>query len=140
MPPRITRGSRTCQRIASLVEESGDLRPRTWANVPSRTPPTPRFTGPTSAPTRKAPAANTAAPTTQSGARTISAPGDRQGARDRADEVHDARPPARRDRVVDPDDRVVADRRDRAPAGPRSDGLRRLAAAADVGKHDQRRV
>src|SRR5258706_163833 len=140
MPPSTTRGSLTCQRIASSVCDSGDLKPKTWANVPWRTPPTPRLTGPTSAPTSSPQAAKATAPTTQSGARATSAARGRQRARDRPDEVDDPRAPARSDRVVDADDRVVADGRDRVPARTRRDRLRGLAAAPHVGQDDQRRV
>src|SRR5919204_617558 len=134
--PSTTRGSLICHRIASSVRDSGEWSPNACANVPRTTSRTPRCTGPTSAPAKTAIRRKAAPPASQPVLRVRNP----NGSRDRTHEVDDPRPPARRDRVVDADDRVIANRRDAAPAPTRGHGLGRLAAAANVGENDQRRV
>src|SRR5262245_49221426 len=122
---RSTRGTRICQRIASSVGESEVDTPGTCSRAPadSRTAPTPRWTGPARTPIASDTRRNATAEHAHSGrsprARTsgtrsatvamplLAQPGECRG--HRAEEVHEARPPARGDRVVDADDRARAD-------------------------------
>src|SRR5262249_30507419 len=129
---RITRGTRICHRIASSVGDSGEVTPGTWSLAPvdSSTSPIPRWTGPASTPTttdtiRKATAehAQTGVSPRARTSETCSAAATtgllaqaRERRRHGAEEVHEPRPPARRDRVVDAHDRPRPHGADAVPA------------------------
>src|SRR6188472_4768012 len=155
-PASRTRGTRRSQTIDSCVASSGDVTPGMPSFSPSErsTSPTPMWTGPATTPTTSATARNATAATAQPGvtprtriARAVAAaastllpsePPERRA--DRTDEIDEPRPPARRDRVVEADDRPRADRRDPRPARPCRDRPRVLRTAHRVREHDQGRV
>src|SRR5205809_897128 len=158
MPPTraasTTRGARSCQRIASWTLESGEWTSTNGMcdSADSAIPPMPIPTGPTprptsSEPTRNAPAqsrhwrgtprartrASVRARTESTAISPLRLPCDRC---DGAGEVHEPRPPPRRNTVVDRDDAVTADRREPAPARSCRDRRGGLAAADRVREHD----
>src|SRR5262249_14008074 len=150
---RITRGTRICHRIASSVGDSGEVTPGTWSLAPvdSSTSPIPRWTGPANTPTtsdttRKATAEHAqtgvsprarASETCSAAATTELLTQARERRRHGAEEVHEPRPPARRDRVVDAHDRARPHGVDAVPPRPGGHGRRLLPAADRVREHDQ---
>src|SRR5262245_29506784 len=141
----ITRGTRISHRTASSVGESEVETPGTCSRAPadSSTEPTPRSTGPARTPIASDTSRNATAEHAHSGVsprartsvacsatdvmRLLAKACERR--RHRAEEVDEARTPAGRDRVVDPDDRAGSHGADAVPAGTRCDRRGLLSAA-----------
>src|SRR6185503_7408226 len=123
MPPTSaassTRGTRKSQRIDSWVASSGESTPGTpsLAATERSASPTPMWTGPATIPTtratrRKATPAGADGPRRRGGRFQLLAPEPQQRGADRPHQIHETRPPPGGDRVVEPDDRPGAHRRD----------------------------